>query len=281
MLQNEQLIQISIIKSGKLITRFISKRNSMKYIFRGLTILLLALFFSCKNHQDNLSIQVIDILETSKSESLSSTFFRLTLPENIKIGDIDQIEEDARYIYLLQSETLYRGLFVFDTNGKYVAKIGNFGRGTGEYQQPSAFTLTHDYILILDTGNNYVLKYKRNDFTFVGKIKVFNTDYFEMIDDNRFVCVNNNYEPDKPYYDKQYILADSLFRPKNGEINKIICSPYVTGPSHPIYKINKEVRTYMQNSPYIYSFTENGSHHPTYKIDFDTYVLPRLNLFKK
>lgn len=252
----------------------------MKCIFRGLTMLLLTSLFSCKEHQKDLSIQVIGIAETSKLVPLSSAFFRFALPESVKIGDIDQIEEDGRYIYLLQSETLHRGLFVFDVNGRYIAKIGNFGRGVGEYQQPSSFTLTDDCILILDTSNNYVLRYKRDDFTFVNKVKIFNTSYFDMVDDDRFLCVNNNYESDKPYYDKQYILTDSQFSPQNGEIDKVICSPYATGPSHPIYRFGKEVRTYMQNSPYIYCFTANGNY-PIYKIDFDTYALPSTDFIQK
>ncbi len=252
----------------------------MKYIFKGLTILLLTLLFSCKKHQENFAVQTINIMETSESSPLSSSFVRLEIPNNIKIGDVDQIEHDNRYIYLLQDETLYRGLFVFDTNGKYIAKIGNFGRGMGEYQQPSAFTLTDNYILILDTSNNYVLKYRRDDFSFIGKTKTFNTSYFEQLDDNLFLFVHRNYEPGQPYYNKEYVLTDSLFHIQSAEIEKIICSPYVTGPGHPIYKFDHEVRTYMQNSPYIYGFTASGNR-PVYKVGFDTYNLPPVEFMQQ
>ena len=245
----------------------------MKLILRGLLIITLTSFISCKNQRADSSVQAIYLTESSKAATLTSAFFRLEIPEEIKIGDVSQIEHDGQYIYLLQDNTLYRGLYVFDTYGKYIAKIGNFGRGMGEYQQPSAFTLTDNYILILDTSNNYVLKYKRDDFSFVGKTKTFNTSYFEQLGDNLFLFVHRNYEPGQPYYDKEYVLTDSLFQIQSAEIEKIICSPYVTGPGHPIYKFDHEVRTYMQNSPYIYGFTASGNR-SVYKIGFDTYNLP-------
>lgn len=245
-------------------------------------ICLFCLLFggACNNRQEERAAKIVDLKESSRIRPLSTEFFRLEIPEEIKIGCVDQFESDGSRIYLLQSNSSHRGLYAFDMRGTFAGKVGDFGRGAGEYRQPLSFALTEKHILILDTSGNFVLRYRKDDLTFEDKSKIFNTSYFESIDDDTFVCGNDEYESQKPYCEKQYVLTDASFRPQSGYVDKIVLSGYETGPNRPMYRFENRPRTYTQYYPYVYECTSEGVV-PVYEIRFGDFRLPSAEFLRQ
>ena len=79
-----------------------------------------------------------DILE---SELFDSVFIvPLETKNSCFLGKIDKIEIFNNKIYVLDQE-ISCCLFVFDLNGKFLFKVGQKGRGPGEYQCVLDFSL--------------------------------------------------------------------------------------------------------------------------------------------
>jgi hypothetical protein len=102
------------------------------------------------------------ILETNK-EALVSTSFKFFAFEN--------------YLFILnQSENSPKDFLVFDRNGKFIRKIGGFGRGPGEYTRVFDFTVDTDNREIYLLCNLVINKYSM-DGTYIGSIKLYEHVY--------------------------------------------------------------------------------------------------------
>ena len=238
------------------------------------------LCLSCTESQKDPDIRAVELHAGETLPPLTSEFMRLEVPETFKLGSFDQLASDDRYIYLLQGYSSHRGLYVFDKNGAFVAKVGNYGRGAGEYQLPLSISVEKDRILLLDGGKNYVMIYTKEDWAFQDKMKIFNTSYFEPIDEHIYVCVNDEYESGNPFFEKQYVITDTLFLPQYGFVDKAIFSGYETGPSRPMYRYNGLPRAYTQYNPYVYEFDDSECH-PVYELKFGEYRLPPVEYLRQ
>jgi hypothetical protein len=93
-----------------------------------------------------MEIRASDLFKSARTIILE------TKPECI-IGSVDELQVFDREFYLLDRKG--KSLFVFDLEGKFIRRIGKFGRGPGEYSLMHDFTLDplNREIYVLDNGD--------------------------------------------------------------------------------------------------------------------------------
>ena len=160
-------------------------------------------------------------LDGNKETSIPfSTYFKslttiiLETNENCLIGQIDELQIFDGCIYILDRNRA-KSLLVFDADGRFIRKIGNFGQGPGEYIHLWDFTLDTEnrFIYLLDYGQR-VHKYHL-DGTFVKTVtpKVQKSNiYFIQFFKNRLYISTIAYKPAP----NDYMLLETDL--ENGEI---------------------------------------------------------------
>lgn len=105
----------------------------------------------------------LNMEETILFSSVFSGFKIIALETNndCLIGQIDDLQIMNDTLYILD-RSIAKALFVFDEKGKFIRKIGNIGKGPGEYIRPHSFSL--------DVKNNQI-----QIFDIAGKILKFTT----------------------------------------------------------------------------------------------------------
>jgi hypothetical protein len=114
------------------------------------------------------NVRIID-MDKSKIENsmLMSEFFSSVKPviletsDRILLGKINGIQVHNHLIFILDSQQDI-GVSVFDTDGKFIRRIGKRGNGHGEYLTISDFTIDRENnaIYLLDCDVNKIHKYK-------------------------------------------------------------------------------------------------------------------------
>jgi len=80
--------------------------------------------------------------------------------DDCMIGRISAIQVFDNHIFILDSRVA-KSLFVFDSKGKFIRKIGNIGQGPGEYVEVQDFTLdTESCMIYLYDARNRVHTYQ-------------------------------------------------------------------------------------------------------------------------
>lgn len=124
----------------------------------------------------NLLIVDLDNIKTKETVK-ASDFFKnpksiiLETNEKSLIGDIKEIYiNDHRIVVFDNSENL--NVLVFDLDGTFSHKIGELGRGAGEYISISDFTIDDkkDEIYLLDSEDSKVKKYNLSTGKFINSI---------------------------------------------------------------------------------------------------------------
>ena len=164
-------------------------------------ILCLFLVCACKEEKVDYGIPLNTIsfdFEKDKAEfddllNLidSIEVIKLETNEDCLIGMVSKIMFDEDYLYVLD-EGISEALFKYTRSGKFVQKIGNKGRGPGEYIRPTDFFLLDDQLVLLDGYSAKVIFFsKTGDF-----VKEFSTntmaEKFGKIDANHFAMFNLN-----------------------------------------------------------------------------------------
>jgi hypothetical protein len=117
---------------------------------------------------DNAIYEVdLDKLE-NKSTGKMSLYFKSVTPIFLETNDsclirqVDGIQVSGDYLFILDRKS--RNLFSFNKKGKLAGKIGNMGRGPGEYGYISDFTIDsqNNIIYIYDTNNSKIQSYNFN-----------------------------------------------------------------------------------------------------------------------
>ena len=149
-------------------------------------ILLVILLQSCRNTEEqdsppifnNASFQVISIdtdleTDTVKHSDFARDFeyIELEANENSLIGEIDKMEVDDKYIYILDRDNT-NSLFVFDRSGNFITKVGSRGKGPGEYTTISDFAIAaNNMVVIHDFYKNSLLFFENFEFKNERKIE--------------------------------------------------------------------------------------------------------------
>ena len=178
-----------------------------------------------------------------------STIFKNVYPiilesdTNCLIGEIYDLQVFGNKIFIFD-KFIANSLFVFDTNGQFVRKIGALGNGPGEYIQINDFTINPNdgSIYICDRGIK-IHKYKQ-DGTFINTINLqiskSNVFFIHFYNDKIYASILS-YAPNID----DFMLIE--INPKNGEVlsshftydnNKGWMAPYSTGHSFFISRLN-------------------------------------------
>lgn len=79
------------------------------------------------------------------------------------------------------SDQKWRHVFMFDSRGNFLKKIGREGQGPGEFMNPYCINLTKDFLIVSDTGTRKIQFFDR-DGKYVKSIKV-RKSYTEIVND--------------------------------------------------------------------------------------------------
>lgn len=136
-----------------------------------MTILCLFCLTGCNSVQikQNEDIYIADIDNAQKEDFLfQSSIYQKVTPLFLESGDgsligtIDKIQTFDNNILILDSR-MSRSIFVFDAQGNFIRRIGNIGKGPGEFVRPVDFTIDDKgFIYIIDADKQNILKYEIN-----------------------------------------------------------------------------------------------------------------------
>ncbi len=144
---------------------------------------------------------IIKIHEKSNDNIAFSRIFKSaklvkleTKPECL-VGGISSLKVDGDHVFAYDSR--HETLFIFNIDGRFIAKIGTKGKGPGEMVNPVGFTLNKSkkQIEILDTGTKHMLVFDYN-----GKYLKTNQSVwvygFEKLSDTNYI----GYSYNGPFY---------------------------------------------------------------------------------
>lgn len=147
-----------------------------------LQIMVISCATKQKETQNNPDLLIIDLDDIKTKEMVkASDFFKnpksiiLETNEKSLIGNIKQIYiDDNRIIVFDDSKNL--NVLVFNLDGTFSHKIGELGRGAGEYISISDFTVDDkkDEIYLLDSEDAKVKKYNLSTGKFINSIPINN-----------------------------------------------------------------------------------------------------------
>lgn len=241
------------------------------------------IFFGCDGEKEKVGQELLfkNVNIQECIGSVDAKYIVLRTPKDVIVGVINQIEFSNNMIFVSTSSSDTYALYVFNKNGEYVKKIGNQGRGNGEYVYLDSFTITPDRISIVDSGKQKVINYDINTFEYINEMELpFEAACFERIDDETLVWNNLAYMGDELFGDYNFIITDSLGHNGKGYLNKDIKSGYSMGAQRPMYRMNDEVRVYAPFQTTIYTVSKETIV-PLYNLVLDKFISPPVEFMKK
>jgi hypothetical protein len=149
------------------------------------SLLLIASCAKSEKFEKNSRFYTINLDEQNSEQSIAlSSIFNgvepivLETTDESLIGEVSKLEVSDDYLFVLDN-SISRKLFVFDKIGKFVKTIGDQGRGPGEYDYLSDFTIDreHRFVYILDIGLQKINKYDIDSGGFISSISLKNPAY--------------------------------------------------------------------------------------------------------
>ncbi len=200
-------------------------------------------------------------------------FIPLETNKNCMVGDIKKITMVKDRLYIMD-RGINKKIFIFDREGRYLASIGNYGRGPGEFIGLVDFIIDDNkgQLFALDADQRKVLIYNLQDGNFLNdfKINFLSTD-FEKLDDNtlsffsKFPQVNSR---------KSYSIA--IINLKNKSCKWFLEQDVYDTPLSGSYAIFKSNSTYY--APYLKDIVfrlTRGEVEPAITFDFGQKKIPR------
>jgi len=128
-------------------------------------------------------------------------FVKLETNENSLIGRIDQLIFYNDIIYILD-RYISKAVFIFDSSGKFLGKVGAIGKGPGEYLNPNYIDINvhSDEILVYDNFKNNIMTYDLSG-KYRNTIKLKNTiNAFSVLGSNEIALYFNYYGDEEIRY---------------------------------------------------------------------------------
>ena len=108
-----------------------------------------------------------------------------------KISDLVKARDGRFYLTDWQQNSVW----ICDSEGKLIRRIGREGSGPGELQLPGGAAVFEDKVIVLDTGNHRVMIFKM-DGTYVNDFRLdFQMTSGVLVSKNGHVAVNSLWEP--------------------------------------------------------------------------------------
>lgn len=252
----------------------------MKTIYQ---LFIFTFLLSCSPKNDNNSFEQIHFSKEyiSLNDSLELKFIPLETTDSCLIGSISNIQIRNNLIYLLEGRKS-EDLFVFDMDGKFIARVGKKGAGPGQYVRIADFDIDTDRQLIVlsDMHQEHLLFYDLNSYRFKYSLKTdFYYNQFSLLLDGKVLLFGcNGFEnPDnlndrKPYY---LLRTDSLMSPEATYWKADFITPYTLrgmGKNN-MYRYNNEVYVYHHLFPFVWKY-KTDQIEPVYKIELEGYTFP-------
>ncbi|MFW6275088.1 MAG: 6-bladed beta-propeller [bacterium] len=182
----------------------------MEYFYRKIYLIIILLFtllsfLGCDNHTTSVDqnkqqlffdVSNWELNKLIPEEVIANVeFVPLETDENFLIGQVNKILVYNDIFYVLDKSS--KQIFVFDMSGKFIQKIGVYGRGPGEYIRLNDFIVdtSRNRILTLDSYQRKILMYDLTDGKSLGEIKLdFWATNFTMVGNNTlFFFMKNTY----------------------------------------------------------------------------------------
>lgn len=130
-----------------------------------------------------ISNESIDMSEIIDSVKLT----RLETSEDCLIGHIDKIVFNGSYYYILD-KNIRKILLIFDNNGNFIKKVGDIGKGPGEYLAPTDFIVNNSEIILIDGIGHKMIYYNiLGEYQKSVNLKYIVKEIFLTKDDNTFI----------------------------------------------------------------------------------------------
>lgn len=135
-------------------------KDKLLYIF---TIgLLVFSCFGCRSHKDS----EYNLTPGSFTPLSLETVFEFNESEDVAFKAISSVKTDS-YGNILVHDFWQPYLFMFDQEGKFLKKIGNEGRGPGEFEQISSFLANEEHLFIIDSSTLKMEKFEYRNGTYI------------------------------------------------------------------------------------------------------------------
>jgi len=174
----------------------------------------------------------------------SYTFIPLETNENSLIGDIYKLYTDDDYIFILDRDN--DKVLQFTSDGKFVHKISNRGRGQSEYTEVWDFALDHEAkrVCLLDLAGRKLLYYDyKGNYVKEEPLYYFFT---HMLFDKgkRFLHTGSSHNKNAPLIDLyRLVISDKEQRPlyRSFSMTEKIRNNFNVGLMYPLQKFSDEI----------------------------------------
>jgi hypothetical protein len=194
-----------------------------------------------KKSEDNNKITTEKLrLPESGEDTLKASFFADTviyIPlETTKESIVDNIKQAWMNDSVILICCYRAGLLMFRQNGKFVRKIGKWGRGPGEYASIYHFDVIRDTIYISSSGKKSLMRYTF-DGVFCDEIQLkYQPLYFSSTNDEKLACYEHN-------VGKVFIYPKINYNPDS------IVVEYGVTKGRYYYGFSDPTMTYLQKTP--------------------------------
>ncbi len=179
-------------------------------------------FFACNQSQKTDNDIDLSMLNSDNILPLSSlydsiSYVKLETTSECLIGNIKKIIPSANQYFIFDEE--YFNIFIFDTNGKFLKKIGKRGTGPNEYIKIDdiCFDRIQNRLFVLDNTRNRILVYNNRGEDLYYITLAFKTCEIEFLSGNIILCYNDFKVNNKLQKDEKYPLI-TLIDADNGKV---------------------------------------------------------------
>lgn len=124
--------------------------------------LIVFLFLGCKSQEDQKSNLTLSSFTTPSLEKV----FDFTESEDVAFRYISSIKSDD-HGNILVHDFWQPYLLMFDQEGNFLKRIGNEGRGPGEFEQISSFLVNQDNLWVIDSSSLKLEKFEYRDGSYI------------------------------------------------------------------------------------------------------------------
>ena len=228
--------------------------------------------FSCtRTTTTNTAIKSLDIFshQVSKIDYDSISIVRLESERNILLGDQLKMKLNHGEIFIADLGVQHC-IFRFDSNGKFICKIGTEGKGPQEYLNLIDFIIHGDTIDILSGmgANSMVTGYLTDgNFLYSKTIKLIATSFEKLKSKYIFYTgYNKKFHKFRMYITSEDGKTEKTFLPNKTELNLPVFENNFFKTDSLIY-----IKESFNNQ--VYSLSEKGLTE-IYLLDFDKYAIP-------